>query len=134
MRARDALTRHWKRVAKRARGIDDMSIEARHDLRKALKSLRYAVEFLGPVLGDKTTRAFVKRLRSLQGVFGELNDLAMAQSLLTGPRAPGADVPQVQRAVGWILGARTVRAEAAWHDARMLWHDLRAARRPWKSG
>ncbi|MGS4944430.1 CYTH and CHAD domain-containing protein [Meridianimarinicoccus sp. RP-17] len=132
--AKDALARHWSRATKRARGIDTLSIEARHDLRKTLKSLRYAVEFLGPVLDEKPTRAFVKRLRTLQDVFGDLNDLAMAQTLLSGPQAPGADDPQVQRAVGWILGARTVRAEAAWSHARALWHDLRDAPRPWDMG
>jgi len=132
--ARDALARHWTRAAKRARGIDSLTVEARHDLRKTLKSLRYAVEFLGPVLDDKPTRGFVKRLKALQEVFGDLNDLAMAQTLLAGPQAPGADDPQAQRAVGWILGARTVRADAAWHRARALWSDLRAAPRPWDAG
>lgn len=132
--ARDALAQHWTRTAKRARGIDTLSVDARHDLRKTLKSLRYAVEFLGPVLDDKPTQAFAKRLRTLQDVFGDLNDLAMAQTLLTGPQAPGADDPQAQRAVGWVLGARTVRAESAWSHARALWHDLRAAPRPWDAG
>jgi inorganic triphosphatase YgiF len=132
--ARAALARNWSRTTKRARKIDTLSIEARHDLRKTLKSLRYAVEFLGPALDDKPTRAFVKRLRTLQDVFGDLNDLAMAQTLLTGAQAPGSDDPQVQRAVGWILGARTVRAEAAWHRARALWHGLRDAPRPWDAG
>ena len=132
--AQDALAAHWGRTTRRARDIDGLSIDARHDLRKTLKGLRYAVEFLSPVLDDKPTRQFVKRLRVLQDLFGDLNDLAMAQSLLTGAQAPGADDPKVQRAVGWILGARTVRAEIAWGHARALWHDLRGTPRPWETG
>ncbi|PWR01743.1 inorganic triphosphatase [Meridianimarinicoccus roseus] len=126
-----ALDRHWKRAAKRARGIDHLDIEARHDLRKALKGLRYAVEFLAPVLPAGATKTFTKRLRTLQDLFGELNDLAMAQEMLTGADAPGGDDPQAQRAVGWILGSRSVRAEADWAGARKLWHALRDAPRPW---
>ena len=132
--AQAALGAHWSRTMRRARGIDTLSVEARHDLRKTLKGLRYAVEFLSPVLDDKRTRQFVKRLRVLQDLFGDLNDLAMAEDLLSGPQAPGAEDPQVQRAVGWILGARSVRAEMAWGHARALWHDLRDAPRPWETG
>ncbi len=132
--ALEALGAHWARTMRRARGIDTLSVEARHDLRKTLKGLRYAVEFLSPVLDDKPTRQFVKRLRVLQDLFGDLNDLAMAGELLSGPEAPGADDPQVQRAVGWILGGRTVRAEIAWGHARALWHDLRDTARPWETG
>jgi len=132
--AQAALAVHWTRSMRRARGINSLSVEARHDLRKSLKGLRYAVEFLSPVLDDKSTRQFVKRLRKLQDLFGDLNDLAMAGALFTGPQAPGVDDPQVQRAVGWIMGARTVRADIAWGHARALWHDLRAAPRPWETG
>lgn len=129
--AKRALEKRWTRVSKRARGIATLDIEARHELRKDLKKLRYGIEFFAPVLPPKRTKAFLKRLKTLQQLFGDLNDLAMAQELFTGPGAPGARDAGVQRAVGLILGSRAVKAEAAWHDARALWEALRAEPRPW---
>ena len=47
------------------------------------------------------------------------------------PGAPGAGDPNAQRALGRVLGSRAVRADAAWHDARALWHDLSATKPCW---
>ena len=126
-----ALDRRWRRTRKRARDIAGLDIEARHELRKELKKLRYAVEFFAPVLPTKRVDAFVRRLKDLQQVFGDLNDAAMAQHLLTGPGAPGAGDPEAQRAVGWILGTRTERANHHWLEARALWDALKDTRTCW---
>ncbi|MEM1129309.1 MAG: CYTH and CHAD domain-containing protein [Pseudomonadota bacterium] len=127
----DALDKRWKSVRKHARGIDTLSIEERHELRKELKKLRYAVEFLGPLFAKKQVDHFVRHLKSLQAIFGDLNDLAMAEELLTVPNAPGADEPAAQRAVGWILGSRGTMAEYSWHEAKSLWHGLKDTRQFW---
>jgi triphosphatase len=129
--ARTALQKRWRAVAKRARGIGALDIEARHDLRKALKKLRYGVEFLGPVFKPKPVRAFTARLKTLQALFGDLNDLAMAEALFSGPDAPAAADPAAQRAAGIVLGARGARAEAAWRHAQEEWDALRAAPKFW---
>ncbi len=42
-----ALGKAWKKIAKQAGDVTDLSIEQRHDLRKALKGFRYSAEFLG---------------------------------------------------------------------------------------
>ncbi len=127
----EALDKRWRAVRKRARRIADLNIEARHDLRKELKKLRYALEFFTPVLPTKRAVVFVKRLKRLQQVFGDLNDLAMAEELFASPEAPGAADPAVQRAVGYLLGARSVQAEAAWTHARGLYRELEATPLPW---
>jgi triphosphatase len=129
--ARDALARRWRTVARRARGIETLSVEARHELRKALKKLRYGVEFLGPVFKARPVKAFTGRLKTLQDLFGDLNDLAMAEALFTGADAPAAADPDAQRAAGMVLGARGARAEAAWAHARAEWEALRAAPKFW---
>ncbi|OSP56414.1 CYTH and CHAD domain-containing protein [Pseudoruegeria sp. SK021] len=126
-----ALDRLWAKTRKRARGIETLDIEARHDLRKRLKSLRYAVEFMQPLYPGKRVASFVKRMAALQDIFGSLNDLAMAEAMLTGPDAPGADNPDAQRAAGLILGSRTVQAEHTWHTAKALWTDLSETRQFW---
>ena len=129
--ARAALDKRWKAVRKKARHIETLDIEARHELRKELKKLRYAVEFFAPILPDKRVKPFVKRLKALQQVFGDLNDAAMAEALFHGADAPGADDPAAQRTIGWLVGTRMERAAHHWQDARALWADLEEAPRPW---
>ncbi|MCA8878810.1 MAG: CHAD domain-containing protein [Rhodobacteraceae bacterium] len=129
--ARDAIGQLWKRTRKRARDIEALDIEARHELRKELKKLRYAIEFFSPVLPAKRVGPFIRRLKDLQQVFGDLNDAAMAAHLLTGLDAPGAGDPDAQRAVGWLLGTRTERADHHWLDAKALWDALRSTKPCW---
>ncbi len=119
-----ALGKRWKSCVKHAHGIDHLTIEERHELRKELKKLRYTIEFLGPLYSQKKVATFVKKMKRMQNIFGDLNDLAMAEELLCKPDSPGARNANAQRSVGWVLGARTVKAEAAWAHARELWHGV----------
>ncbi|SNS72236.1 CYTH and CHAD domain-containing protein [Tropicimonas sediminicola] len=123
--AERALGKRWKSVRKHAHGIDHLTIEERHELRKELKKLRYSVEFMGPLYKQKAVTEFVKRMKRLQTVFGELNDLAMAEEMLCGIDSPGARNLAAQRAVGWILGNRGAHAELSWTHAKELWQDLK---------
>ncbi|MEL6208533.1 MAG: CHAD domain-containing protein, partial [Pseudomonadota bacterium] len=68
-----------RRAAKRARRIETLDHEARHDLRKALKALRYIIEFGAVCWPAKKLRPVLKTLKALQTLFGELNDAAMAE-------------------------------------------------------
>ncbi|NDR56554.1 CYTH and CHAD domain-containing protein [Aliiruegeria sabulilitoris] len=119
-----ALGKRWKSCVKHARGIDHLTIDERHELRKELKKLRYTIEFLGPLYSAKKVARFVKTMKKMQNIFGDLNDLAMAEELLCQNDSPGARNANAQRAVGWVLGARSVKAEAAWAHARGLWRDV----------
>lgn len=130
--AKEALAKRWAKVRKRAKKIETLDIEARHELRKELKKLRYGLEFFAPVLPGKTTTTFVKRLKKLQQLFGDLNDLAMAETLFLGAEAPAGDDPDAQRAIGYMLGKRSAGAETAWHRARSSWADLADTSRPWE--
>ncbi|MEM7507076.1 MAG: CHAD domain-containing protein [Pseudomonadota bacterium] len=130
--ARTVLAKRWRKVCRAAEGIADLDIEARHALRKELKKLRYAIEYMRALYPDETVKPFLKNLRKLQTLFGDLNDLAMAEALFLGPAAPAARDPQVQRAVGRILGARGARAELAWVSAQECWENLLKAPRFWQ--
>jgi inorganic triphosphatase YgiF len=127
-----ALSKSWKKVGKRARDIDTLTIEQRHDLRKALKQLRYVIEFFGPLYDQKRVTRMVQRLKRLQDVFGALNDAAMVRQVLDHPETTPADDPRAQRAVGWMLGASEARAELEWAEARDQWRRLRKIRPFWK--
>lgn len=129
--ADEALARRWKKTRRHARGLKKLSVAERHELRKELKKLRYTFEFFGPLYEPKRTARLAGRLAALQDIFGELNDAAMLRRLLTDPAiAPTAD-SELQRAVGWILGATQLRAEIAWTGAAGLWRRLKRSRRFW---
>jgi CHAD domain-containing protein len=127
-----ALARRWKAVARKARGLEGLDVAARHELRKELKKLRYASEFLAPVYPGKRTDRFLKRLKDLQDIFGELNDAALAEAVLAGGGTLEGQGPSVHRAAGRLIGARLARAEIAWAGARASWHELSRRRPFWE--
>lgn len=130
--AEDALRRNWKRVKARAKGIAGLSIEDRHELRKALKTLRYTIEFAAPLYGRKAVKPFLKSMKALQDVFGELNDLAMAERLLLASDPPAAADPRAQLTAGLLVGAARVRAEHSWEGAKTAWKALKKQERFWE--
>lgn len=130
--ARAALAKRWKTVRRRARHLDGLDVAARHELRKQLKKLRYACEFLAPLYPARRVGRFGRRLKALQTVFGELNDAATVKAILDGDDAPDVAGPGGQRAVGWLLGASQARAEHGWAGAKALWKELEATRPFWK--
>jgi inorganic triphosphatase YgiF len=127
-----ALGECWRKVRRRARKLDAATIEQRHALRKALKQLRYAIEFLGPLYEPRRVGPVIKRLKGLQEVFGALNDAAMVKTIVDDPNRASTDDPVAQRGAGWVLGASEARAELSWHEARGQWRRLRKTRLFWK--
>jgi triphosphatase len=127
-----ALDHVWRRVRKRAREIEALDIEARHELRKELKKLRYAIEFLGGQFPARRVRPFLKQLKVLQETFGFLNDAAMAGRLLSEAGLADIGVASHDRAAGWISGEAQAKADAAWKDAIASWDGLKKARPFWR--
>ena len=127
-----ALNRHWKKLGKRAHGLQTLDAVQRHELRKQAKKLRYAVEFFAPLYPTKRVEPFVKRLKALQTAFGDLNDAATVKAMFAGAGLHSAAVPEVQRALGWVAGASQVRAECRWTEANALWRNLEGTRPFWK--
>ena len=103
-----------------------------HRLRKELKKLRYAAEFFAPLYAEKRTKQFLRRMKKLQSVFGDLNDAAMVKAMFAQTLTDIAADPETKRAVGWVIGASAARADASWHYARALWHDLKKTHLFWR--
>ncbi|MGF1551853.1 MAG: CHAD domain-containing protein [Paracoccaceae bacterium] len=129
--AADACAEADRRAAKRGRRIEVLDAEARHDLRKRLKELRYVVEYAEPALPAKKTAKLAGRLKKLQKVFGEMNDAAAAEALFLASDAPAADDPVAMRAAGRLIGTRLTAAERAWEEAVARWHAFAKTPRPW---
>ena len=127
-----ALRKRWTKCRKLAQELGTLSPEARHELRKELKKLRYAVEFLCPLYPERRVRPFLKRLKSLQTVFGELNDAVLVKATFPADQPLKLSVPVSERAAGWLIGASQARAEHGWASAQALWSDLEGTRPFWK--
>jgi len=119
-----ALTKRWNKAANRAKGIQTLSIEERHALRKELKKLRYAVEFLAPLYSKKQVKPFLKSLKKLQDLFGELNDAAMVKAHLIDTQQFMDSQSAVGVPIGWIAAASATRAELHWEHAKERWKAL----------
>jgi triphosphatase len=129
--ARSALKRCWRKVAESGRRLEELSIEERHAMRKGLKRLRYTAEFFASLYPERSTRRFIKEVRSLQEVFGYLNDVAAAERLIAICREACPDSPEAQRAAGYILGWHNAQAARAWKHAHAGWKKLDAMPRFW---
>lgn len=81
--AAPVLDKLARRLRKRSRRFLHSDPEARHDLRKQAKKLRYASAFFGEAFPDhpKRRQRFAALLRVLQDQLGELNDMAVARAV-----------------------------------------------------
>jgi CHAD domain-containing protein len=73
-----------ERLRRKLRPADWTSAEHRHGLRIRVKRLRYACEFFAPCFPARAVERYLKRLRALQELLGELNDIAVGRKLLAG--------------------------------------------------
>jgi triphosphatase len=132
------LTRAFKRLKKRGHNLAEMDVPARHEVRIELKKFRYSLDFLNALYPAAQVRPFMKTLAVMQDVFGHLNDVAVAETLLD-ELVSEKGLSALERRLrhtgsGKILG---------WH-ARGLhdledefiddWNDLITARVFWKKG
>ncbi|MEO1531988.1 MAG: CHAD domain-containing protein [Pseudomonadota bacterium] len=133
--AAEAMKAADAKAAKRAKagkaGIEALDIEARHELRKTLKALRYMLEFTAPSWPEKAVKRLLKPLKGLQTLFGSLNDAAMAEALFLSVESPAAGDPVAARAAGRLIGAANADAARDWEAARARWAAFAEVRRPW---
>lgn len=113
------LSRWHERAAQAAQGFAEAEDEARHDLRKRLKRLRYGLAFCAGLLPAAAVARQHRALAKVQGALGRFNDLCTAQALLA--RRGAAAAP----ALAWLQAERTqvlrqaARALARWR--RLPW-------------
>ena len=128
--AKQALKKRWKKVAKCGRGIDRLEPEEKHRMRRSLKKLRYLIEFFAPLFPSKDVKSFVKQLKTLQDVFGYINDVRMAEQLRTIAAEHG-DGRDCAVAAGVVLGWHEEKSAETWTHAQEEWHRLKSRGRFW---
>ncbi len=125
------LAKRWRRVVNSGRRLDELSAMERHEMRKDLKTLRYSIELVAPIYRRKDVRRFTAKLRELQDMFGYLNDVEMAEKLKLVPAAEATSEADLQRAVGYVIGWHTARADRTWTDIRSAWKRLAKSKPFW---
>jgi inorganic triphosphatase YgiF len=125
--ARSCLDAGYRRVRRRARRFGHLDADARHEVRIAVKKLRYGVEFFESLFRRKAARRFGKRLSSFQEALGQMNDVAAARRILgeLAPTVPPAEREPVIWASGMVLGWYTARLGEWEPELARSWRHLK---------
>lgn len=130
--ARKCLHKRLRKVRRLGERIEELSVPERHEMRIALKRLRYAADFLQSCFESKPASRYLSALSRLQDVFGELNDAAMAEHMvarLLDAGTAGSDLP---RAGGVVTGWHMALSVRLWADARKRWRRFADAKPFWR--
>jgi CHAD domain-containing protein len=128
--ARKVLAKAWKKPAKLGRRLETLDSAQRHEMRKALKKLRYQAEFMAPLFDKREGKQFIQQLKSLQDVFGYVNDVHLAPRLIQiqRERQAGSDAA---RAASYAVGHHDAEAVHVWARAGEAWRKLERSPRFW---
>ncbi|MEN3288738.1 MAG: triphosphatase [Bradyrhizobium sp.] len=120
--------RHTK-VLKRGRHFKSLTTVQRHELRLALKKLRYSADFLLPLYGERrSAKKYARRLAGLQEQLGCYNDMATTTALLAGLGAESTDAAIAAAAIaGWQAHAM----DGAEAPLRKAWRAFTETVPPW---
>ena len=100
--------------------------EAHHQLRIALKRLRYSLEFMAPLYPRKAVRCYLDAVSDLLELLGSMNDIVVAQQYIASQRSKPDPLLS-----GWLAGQGALLHEllpAALDDFRQVhppWKKLR---------
>ncbi|MEI7783973.1 MAG: CYTH and CHAD domain-containing protein [Betaproteobacteria bacterium] len=90
----------WHRqVLQQGLRFETLQMDERHELRKRVKRLRYALQFVDALLPRKKIKPYLKRLARLQDLLGQMNDLVVARHRFEALRE---SQPGAWFACGWI--------------------------------
>ena len=100
-----------KKIVREGKHFERLTIDAQHELRKRVKSLRYALEFCIALLPGKRPEHLRASLEVVQEALGQLNDLYVAHAAY---KKVVQHQPQAWFAVGWLAAMQEVKkAQAA---------------------
>ena len=121
---RDRLHRWHRRILREGLRFSELSEEARHDLRKRVKRLRYGLQFAEALLPSARLKLYRKKLAVVQDLLGEMNDLVVGFARFEQMRETQ---PSAWFACGWIRS----RLETLGHKAADAFRDLSHAKHFW---
>jgi len=130
--ARDRLEAQWRGAVISRHDLAGLGNEARHELRKDLKGLRYEAEFFAPLWPAADTKPFMRRLKTLQDEFGAINDAVTAFHMaeMAAARIGGESAA---RAAGYVGGWYGAKADTAFARVCDLWPAFEEAGPFWRN-
>ncbi|HZP87731.1 MAG TPA: CHAD domain-containing protein [Burkholderiales bacterium] len=120
----DVLARRHRKVIKRGRRLEALDLVGLHELRIAVKKLRYAAEFFATLFERKAQRRYVRALAALQEHLGALNDAATIETLCSQLGSASADQGE---AIGLLRGWSAAGARAQIEQLKPAWKRFRDA-------
>ena len=119
-----SLARLHRKLLRDGKNIEHLAAVERHELRKDLKKLRYAVDFFGGLFdARKPLLSYANNLAKLQDRLGVFNDLAVARELAS--RLAAGDDGAACRAVGIVMGWCARGAVEDDEELRKNWKKLK---------
>ncbi|HVV65370.1 MAG TPA: CHAD domain-containing protein [Rhizomicrobium sp.] len=123
------------KARKRGRRLKELEPRDCHRLRIALKKLRYAAEFYGPLFKKKKVKSYLGKLKGLQDLLGALNDAGHVRATLAQLTAGGAHGEGAQAdlffAAGHINGWHSARAARLGRESLKDWDKFKRAEPFW---
>lgn len=130
--AKKALKKRQRKIKALGERLQSLTVDERHTLRKELKKLRYALEFFYDLYPADETKTYVKTLAHLQDLFGYMNDLTTAETIIfQAIRNEDCSKRALTWAGGIVLGWHAHRFEQTWSSAQAGWNDLSNLRPVW---
>lgn len=127
------LQRFWHAVKQSSRDFSRSQIDERHELRKLLKTMRYAGDCFVPLYPASDTKRFIDKLKRMQDVFGYLNDVAMANHLALAIADRYPDRGDLNKSVAAICNWHDHRAKTALRKADKRLQNLLESPKFWQS-
>jgi CHAD domain-containing protein len=127
--SRRALERAYARLLDAAQEIDWKDAPRRHRVRIRLKRLRYACDCFAAAWPEQAQKPFFAKLRHLQNILGELNDVAVQRRMLQQMAEAGAPAAPALRATQLL--ARRERSRFA--KLRRAWAGFAAISPYWRA-
>ncbi len=113
-----ALQKRFEAVIEPGPDLSGLALGELHEIRLHAKRLRYAAEFFAPLFPGRITRRFLRRMSALQEHLGQLNDGAVAATLMA--ELPGRSA-QHQYAVGVVRGFVAAHAGGGRRKIEQCW-------------
>ncbi|HEX2527040.1 MAG TPA: CYTH and CHAD domain-containing protein [Geminicoccus sp.] len=135
--AASILEKALRKVLRQGRGFAELSPPERHEVRIALKKLRYGADAFAGLFDEDRVKPYLRRLSRLQDHMGRFNDAAVAgataDSLLSDPGLRAADPALAARGGGLVVGWHGHAALADEPELVAAWRAFKNAEPFWRS-
>lgn len=129
---RAMLDKRARKVAKRGHKLASLDGERLHELRIAIKKLRYAATFLRPAFASRAGKSYIEATVRLQGALGSLNDHAVAAQMLADIEAAARSNENIGRVLAKLAKQAASGDKRRRRRLKKAWQQFEKAERFWR--